>query len=99
MRNPAQKVIVRDSLSNWDLIMVWDCPGFALLGVFIKDVAVGRESLPNKLSDKAGLSETFDCVTDKMTFINEHKKLEKWSEKYCIQFWKGSLSFCSLRPE
>lgn len=86
MCHPAQKVIARDSLSNWDLIMVWDCPDFALVGVFIKDVDVGTESLPNKLSDKAGLGETFDCVTDQMTFIGEHTKLEKWSEKYCIQF-------------
>lgn len=58
MCNPAQKVIVRDSLSNWDLLMVWDCPGFALIGVFIEDVDVGSESLPSKLSDETGLSET-----------------------------------------
>lgn len=96
MCNPAQKVIVRGSLSNWDLIMVWDSPGFALIGVFIKDVDVGSESLPNKLSDKAGLSKAFEFFTDKMTFIGEHKKLEKWFEKNCVQFWKSSLSFYSL---
>lgn len=60
MFNSAQKVIVRGSLSNWDLLMVWDCPGFALVGVFIKDVDIGSESLPSKLSDETGLSETFD---------------------------------------
>lgn len=38
--------------------MVWDCPGFALIGVFIEDVDVGSESLPSKLSDETGLSET-----------------------------------------
>ena len=79
--------------------MIWDCPGFALVGVFIKDVDDGIESLLIKLSDKAGLRETFECVTDKITFIGEHKKLEKWSEKYWIQFWKESFSFYSLRPE
>lgn len=40
--------------------MVWDCPGFALVGVFIKDVDVGSESLSSKLSEKAGLSEKFE---------------------------------------
>lgn len=79
--------------------MVWDCPGFALVSVFIKDVDDGTESLLIKLSGKAGSNETFECVKDKITFIGEHKKLEKWSKKYWIQFWKDSLSFHSLRPE
>lgn len=76
-----------------------DCPGFALVGVFIKDVDDGIESLLIKLSDKAGLSKTFECVKDKITFIGEHKKLKKWFEKYWIQFQKDSFSFYSLVPE
>lgn len=36
--------------------MVWDCPGFALAGVFLEDVGVGSESLSSKLSD-----ETDNC--------------------------------------
>lgn len=71
---------------DYGLGLSWLCSVFHKRCVFIKDVDVGTESLPNKLSDKAGLGETFDCVTDQMTFIGEHTKLEKWSEKYCIQF-------------
>jgi len=59
----------------------------------------GIESLLIKLSSKAGWSENFQCVKDKITLTGEHKKLEKWSEKYWIQFWKDSFSFCSPQPE
>lgn len=57
------------------------------------------EGLLIKLSDKAGLSATFECVKDKITLIGEHNKLVKWCEKYWIQFWRESFSFCSLSPE
>lgn len=38
--------------------MVWDCPVFAVVGVFIKDVDDGIESLLIKLSVNAGLRAT-----------------------------------------
>lgn len=47
--------------------MVWDCPGFTLVGVFMKDVDVGSKSLPIKLSDETGLSETSDFLQTKLS--------------------------------
>lgn len=66
---------------NWEALLskVWDCPVFAVAGIFIKDVGDGIESLLIKLYVNAGLRATLSVL--EISFLDEFKKLEQWSEK------------------
>lgn len=52
---------------------------FAVAGIFIKDVSDGIESLLIKLYVNAGLRATLSVL--EISFLDEFKKLEQWSEK------------------